>query len=174
MAASCAQCTQIIIAFDIGLWLAAQSKGLRCVDVRPAGRLSVDQPVQKIQDMVFCGDTLGQGHFYGDQHSLFIVMQNQRQDIDHFPITARLAQHEILLLFECRGGFRERRAVSERPWLTLKNCQIVPPVVNRARWELVATLDHPHMLTQDLTLDGVTPEACFQRDHQTARVDPAG
>jgi hypothetical protein len=54
--------------------------------------------------MVFCGDTLGQGHFYGDQHSLFIVMQNQRQDIDHFPITARLAQHEILLLFECRGN----------------------------------------------------------------------
>lgn len=29
-----------------------------------------------------------------------------------------------------------------------------PPVVNRAWRELVASLDHPHMLTQDLTLRG--------------------
>ena len=38
----------------------------------------------------------------------------------------------------------------------------MPPVVNRARWELVATLDHPHMLAQDLTLGS---------DHQAFGID---
>ena len=47
----------------------------------------------------------------------------------------------------------------------------MPPVVNRACWDLVATLDHPHMLAQDLTLGGVTPEACFQHDHQAFGID---
>ena len=38
----------------------------------------------------------------------------------------------------------------------------MPPVVNRAWRELVASLDHPHMLTQDLTLRG---------DYQPVRIN---
>ena len=38
----------------------------------------------------------------------------------------------------------------------------MPPVVNRAWRELVAALDHPHMLTQDLTL---------RSDHQPVRIN---
>jgi hypothetical protein len=85
---------------------------------------------------------------------MFIMVQNQRQDLDHLPVTAWLAQHEVLQLLEGWRELREGRTVPECPWLALKDSQIMPPVVNRAWRELVASLDHPHMLTQDLTLRG--------------------
>ena len=40
--------TQAVIAFDIGLWFALKIKRLWRVDVRPADRRSVDQPVEKV------------------------------------------------------------------------------------------------------------------------------
>ena len=92
MVASCFPRAQAVIAFNVCLWFMAQSKGLRRFDVRPAGRLSVDQSVQEVQHMGLCGDTLGQGHFHGDQHGLFIVMQDQRQDIDH-PLVGRRCKY---------------------------------------------------------------------------------
>ena len=55
--------------------------------------------------------------------------------------------------------------------LALKDRQVMPPVVNSAWWELMTALDHPHMLTQDLSFGGVTPEACFQHDHQPVWID---
>jgi hypothetical protein len=95
---------QTIIAFDIGFWFALKDQRLRRIDVGPADRLSVDKTVQKVQHMGLGRDTFSQGHFHGDQHSLFVVMQNQRQDVDHLPVTAGATQHEILQLLE---GWRE-------------------------------------------------------------------
>ena len=171
MAASGGLRPQTIIALDIRFWFATQSQWsplvhvnmhCRAVDVRPTNRLSVDQTMKKIQHMGLGRDALGNGHFHGDQHRLFILMQNQRQDLDHLPVTAGLAQHEVLQLFECRREFREGRTVPECPWLALKDGQVMPPVVNRAWRKLVAALDHPHMLTQDLTL---------RSDHRPVRIN---
>lgn len=67
-------------------------------EFRLDGRLSVDQPVQDSLHMGFCDDPLGPRHFHEDQHSLFVVMQDLSEDIDHFPITVGTAQHEVLQL----------------------------------------------------------------------------
>lgn len=75
MAASGGLRPQTIIAFDIRFWFAAQSQCLWGVDVRPTDRLSVDQPVQEVQNMGLCGDTLGNGHFHNDQHGLFVMLE---------------------------------------------------------------------------------------------------
>ncbi len=96
MAASGGPGPQAIIAFDIGLWLTAQSECLWCVDVRPTDRLSVDQTVQKVQHMGFGCDALSQRHLHSDQHGLFVVVQNQRKDVDHLPVTAGATQHDVL------------------------------------------------------------------------------
>lgn len=135
MAASGGLRPQTVVSFDIHFWFAAQSQCLWDVDVRPTNRLSVDQTMKKVQHRGLGGDALGNGHFHGDPHRLFIMVQNQRQDLDHLPVTA---------------------------WLALKDGQIMPPVVNRAWRELVASLNHPHMLTQDLTLRG---------DYQPVRIN---
>ena len=77
---------QAVIAFDIGLRLAAQDQGLRGIKRRPANRLAVDQSVQKVQHMGLGRDTLGQGYFHGNQHGLFIVLEHQGEDLHHLPI----------------------------------------------------------------------------------------
>jgi len=78
------------------------------------------------------------------------------------PVTTRFAQHEILQLFEGRRELRKGSTVPQRTGLALEDRQVMAPVVNRAWWELVAALDHPHMLAQDLPLGG---------DHQPVRID---
>ena len=167
MAASGGPGPQAIIALDIRLWLTAQSECLWCVDVRPTDRLSVDQAVQKVQHVGFGCDALSQGHFHGDQHGLFImlqaclrhdVMEDQRQDIDHLAITARLVQHEILQLLEGRKELRKGGTVPQGAGLALKDGQVISPIVDRPWWELMIALDHSHMLAQDLS---------FGSDHQT-------
>ncbi|MEQ5872245.1 hypothetical protein J4E08_20455 [Sagittula sp. NFXS13] len=54
--------------------------------------------MQDILHIGFCDDPLGPRHFHGDQHSLFVVMQDQGEDFDHFLISAGAAQHEVLQL----------------------------------------------------------------------------
>ena len=84
----------------VGMRSALQDQRLRRIDVRPTDDLSVDQTVQKIQKVGFGCHAFSQRHFHGDQHGLFIMLkaclrhdmlQNQCQDIDHLPITARFA-----------------------------------------------------------------------------------
>ena len=137
MTASCGLGAQAIIAFDIGLWFALQDQRLWRIDVRPTDRLSVDQAVQKVQYVGFGCDALSQGHFHGDQHGLFVVMQNQRQDIDHLPVTTRLAKHEVLQLFEGWRELRKRRPIPQCPRLALEDRQVMTPIVNCACWEVV-------------------------------------
>jgi len=140
MTASGGPGTQAVIAFDIGLWFALKDQHLWRIDVRATRRLSVDQPVQKVQHMGLGRDTLGQRHFHSDQHGLFVmlkaclqhdVIQDQRQDIDHLPIATRFAQHEVLQLFEVQREFRKGRTVPKCSGLALEDCQVMVPIVNR-------------------------------------------
>ena len=96
MAAPCDLRAQAVIAFDIGLGFAAQHQRLWRVERRPTNYLAIDQPVQQVQHMGLGGHASREGHLHRRQHSLFIVMQNQCQDIDHLSVATRLAQHMIL------------------------------------------------------------------------------
>ena len=92
---------QAVIAFDIGFGFVAQDQRLRGIKGRPANDLAIDQPVQQVQHMCLGRHARSQGHFHRGQHSLFIVVQDQRQDIDHLSVTPGLAQYVILQLPEC-------------------------------------------------------------------------
>ena len=56
---------------------------MACRCRRPANHLAIDQPMQQVQHMGLGGHARSQGHFHSHQHGLFIVMQNQRQNVDH-------------------------------------------------------------------------------------------
>ena len=78
--------TQAIIAFDIGLGFMVQEQRLRGIKRRPIDCLAIDQSVQKVQHMGLGRHTCCQGHFHRSQHGLLIVMQDQRQDVDHLSV----------------------------------------------------------------------------------------
>ena len=92
MAASGCLGTKAVIALDIGLGFKAQDQGLRRVDIRAANSLAVNQAMKQVQHVGLGCDALSQGHFYSGQHSLFIVMQHQGQDVDH-PLADRRCLH---------------------------------------------------------------------------------
>jgi hypothetical protein len=108
----------VVIRLDIRLWLtAAQSecpwgKGMSfATDVLP----SIKRCRRPAHGSWL--RRLRQGYyFHSDQHSLFIVMEDQRQDIDHLAINnARLAQHEVILqLLEAGGNSAKGRCSARR------------------------------------------------------------
>ena len=128
---------QAVIAFDIRLRFSAQYQCLWCVDLGPVGRLAIDQPVQQVQHMGLGWHPCGQGQFHGSQHGLFIVMQDEGKDIDHFPVTAGSAQHLILELAEGGGHLDEWGTVAQRTGFALDHRQIMPPIIDRARRQIV-------------------------------------
>jgi hypothetical protein len=69
----------------------------------------------------------------------------------------------ILQLPEGRRQFQERGAVPKGSGLALNDRQIVPPVVDRARRQMVAALDQASMFAQD---------AALSRDDQPVGIDP--
>ena len=145
MAASANVGAQAIVAFDIGLRLSAQVQRLGGVDGWAVG-LTVDQAVQDVQHMGLGRDALGQGKFDGGQNRLLVVMQDQGQDIDHLAITASPPQHLLLQSFEGRGQLGKRGSVAQGAGLALDDGEVMPPVVDRAGWQVVRPLDHPPML----------------------------
>ena len=143
---------QAIIAFDIGRRFAAQYQRLRGIKRRPTGRFAIDQSMQQVQHMGLGRHAGCQGHFNRSQHGLLIVMQDERQNVDHLAVAARFAQHLILQLPEGLGQFREWRTIAQGPRLALDHSQIVPPVVDCSWWQMVTALDQAFMFTQDLAL----------------------
>lgn len=85
--------------------------------------------VRQIQDLGLGRDTFSQRHFHGDQHGLIVmlkaclghdVMQNQRQNIDHLPVTTGTTQHQVLQRLDGRRDFRTGGSVSQSTGLALK------------------------------------------------------
>ena len=106
---------------------------------------------------------LGQGQFHCGQHGLFVVLENQGEDVDHLPITAGLAQHLLLQLPEGRRELGKGRAIAQRTRLALENGEIMPPVMDRSWRHLVVALEYATMLAQDVALG---------RHDQPVRIDP--
>ena len=87
---------QAIIAFDIGLGFMVQDQRLRGIKRRPANHLAIYQPVQQVQHMGLGGHARCQSHFHCGQNSLLIMVQDERQDIDHLSVATGAAQHLLL------------------------------------------------------------------------------
>ena len=93
-----------------------------------------------------------QGHFDGTQHGLFIMLQNQGQDLHHLPVAAGLLEQMLLQPPEGLRQFDERRAVPQSAGLSLDDRQIVAPVIDRSAGVVMRSVDDPSMLTEDLPL----------------------
>lgn len=68
-------------------------------------------------------DAFGQSHLHSNQHRLFIMLQDQRQNIDHLAIAAGSSQHLVLQLSEGPGQFIEGRTIPGAPglrWMTAR------------------------------------------------------
>ena len=100
MAASGDLGAQTVIAFDIGLGFTVQGQCLRRVQRRHTNQLAVDQAVKQVQDMRLGWHTLGQRQLHSRENGLFVVVQHEGEDINHFPIAAGFTQHVILQLSE--------------------------------------------------------------------------
>src|SRR5690606_33853836 len=93
---------------------------------------------------------------------MFIVLKDQRQDIDHLPITTRLLEQVLLQGPECIGEFGEWCAVAKGAGLSLHHRQIVPPVVDGLSWPVMRSVDDATMLAKNLA---------FCCHHDTIRVN---
>jgi hypothetical protein len=70
-----------------------------------------------------------------------------------------------LQLPEWDWQFEEWRTIAQSPGLALNDSQIVPPIIDRLRWQLVTALDYAAMFAQDVALGcndqpiGIDPQA---------------
>jgi hypothetical protein len=116
--------------------------------------LAIDQPVQNVEDVGLGRHPSFEGQLDGAEHSLFVMLQNQREDLDHLPVTTGPLEQMALQLPERIGHLEERRPIAQGARLALDHCQIVPPVIDRPPRQVVRTVDNPRMLAQDLPLGG--------------------
>ena len=60
-----------------------------------------------------------QRQFDGGEHGLLVVLEDQRQDLDHLSVAARRLQHALLQRPEGRRQFGEGRAIAQSSGLAL-------------------------------------------------------
>ncbi|SIR34027.1 hypothetical protein SAMN05421641_1428 [Paracoccus thiocyanatus] len=86
-----------------------------------------------------------QSQFHGAKHGLFVMVQHQGQDIDHFAVPARLAQYLRLQQTEGLRHFHEGSTIAQRAGFALNDCQIVAPIIDdaprlaRVIWAMLTT-----------------------------------
>ena len=118
----------------------------------PSVVLPVDQPVQQVQNMRLGRYASIQGQFHRPNDNLFVVMKNERKNIDHLTITTGAAEHLVLQFPKGRRQFQERCTIAQGTGLALDDGKIVPPVVNSPWWFVVAALYDPRMFAEDIAL----------------------
>jgi hypothetical protein len=157
---------QGIVALDVGLRLGGQRQSLGRLYRRRVRWLPVDQAVQQVQDMGLRRGAGLQRQFDGGEHGLFVMLEDQGQNLDHLAVAARRLEHALLQSPEGGRQFDERRAVTQGSRLALNDREIVPPVVNRCgALPFVGAGKNAAMLAHDLPLGddddalGIHPQA---------------
>ena len=93
------------------------------------------------------------------------MVQDERQDLDHFPVTARIAQQMTLQPLEGLGQFEDRRAVAQGPRFALDHRQIMAPVIDGVPRTIMGSVYDALMFAYDLSLGddqeavGIDPQA---------------
>src|SRR3546814_3884405 len=110
------------------------------------GWLAVEQPVEDVEDMGLGRHASFQRQFDGTEHRLLIMLQDQREDLHHLPVTAGALEQEALQLPEGLGHLGKGRAVAQGARLALDHRQVMPPVIAGPPWLVMGPLDDPAML----------------------------
>src|SRR5271156_5814263 len=119
---------QGIVALDVGPWFGSQRQSLRRLYRRRFRWLPVDQAVQQVQDMGLRRDAGLQRQVDGGEHGLFVMLEDQGQNLDHLAVAARRLEHALLQSPEGGRQLDKRRAVTQGSRLALNDREIVPPV----------------------------------------------
>src|SRR5271170_7365491 len=77
---------QGVVSLDIGPGFGGERQGVRRLYGWWVDWLSVDQPVQHIQNMGLGRRASLQCQFDGGEHGLFVMLENQSQDLDHLSV----------------------------------------------------------------------------------------
>ena len=96
------------------------------------------------------------------EHGLFVVVQHEREDLDHLAVPTGLLQQRTLRASEALGQLGERCAVAQRSRLPLQHGQVVAPVVDGLTGGVMASVDDAQVLADDLA---------FGRDDESVGVD---
>src|SRR3546814_4552524 len=89
------------------------------------------------------GNTCFQRQLDSTEHRLLVMVQDQRQDIDHLPVAAGVSEKVGLQLPERIGHLGKGRAVAQGSGLALDYCQIVSPVIDRLAPQVMRAGDNP-------------------------------
>mgnify|MGYP003624267611 CR=1 FL=1 len=100
--------------------------------------------------------------YHHDVLGVFVVVQNQGQDIDHLAVPALLAQHVILQAAEGVRHLYERCTVAQGAGFALDNSKIMTSIIEHPAWFVVRPLDDAVMGANGLT---------FGHDNQPIGID---
>lgn len=90
-----------------------------------------------------------QGHIDGREHGLLVMLEDERQNVDHLAITARLFEQVLLQYYESFRKLDKRRTIAKSTWFALNDGEIVPPAVNRPPRTIMRTADDATVLAYD-------------------------
>ena len=76
------------------------------------------------------GHACFQREFYSTQNGVFVMVQNQGQDIDHLAVATFSAQHMLLQGAEGLWHLCERCPVAQSTRFALDYSEIVPPIID--------------------------------------------
>ncbi len=113
--------------------------------------------------MRLCRSTVAERQLNGTQHSLFIVMQNERQYLHHLPVAPGLLEKMLLQPPEPLRQFRKRRAVTQGARFSLDHRQVVAPVIDGPARLIMRPQDDPRVFANDLP---------FSNDNDAIRINP--
>lgn len=115
---------QGVVALNIGHRLAAQAQCLWRINIW-SRCLTINQPVQQVQDVGLGGNTIIQRHLNRTEHGLMrfslcprhscaaaFMLQHKRQDIDHLPVATQPLEQMALQPSECIGHLRKWRTIT--------------------------------------------------------------
>ena len=119
--------------------------------------------MQHVENMGLGSDTGFQSQLDRAQHSLLVMMQNERQDLDHLPVAAWALEQMTLQLPEGFRHLEKGGAIAQGTGLALDHRQIMPPVIDCPSRLVMRAVDEPDVLAHDLA---------FGHNDKTIRVDP--
>ncbi len=138
-----------IVTLDIGHRFADQPERLWRPHRQRRGLFGVKEPVQQVEDMGLGRHPGIERHGNRCEHSLFVMMQDQSQNLDHLAVTASMAHEMLLQLPEGLRQVEERRPVPEGARLALDDGQIMTPVINGPPRPVVGPVDDTLVFADD-------------------------
>ena len=111
---------QRVVALDVGLRFGGERQSIRRLHSWWVDRLAVDQAVQQVQNMRLGWRAGLQRQFDGGEHGLFVVLEDESENLDHLAVAARRLEQALLQSPEGEREFGERGAIAECARFALK------------------------------------------------------